>query len=132
VIVIRKRMRLRVLINPLTYIILVLYVFIPVLDGMVCADCTGNAPFRGETTIGHLQAPHDDVTYPSHEGTKSKTSDGQDTQSFCSICANVLMGVEVFLPQVHNSVAPWHAPGAVPILSEFHYSIDKPPQNLLA
>lgn len=132
VIVIWKRMRLRVPVNSLTYIILILYVFIPMLDGMVCADCTGNPPFQGKTTIGHLQAPHDDVIYPSHAGTKSQTSAEQNTRSFCSICANVLMGVEVFLPQVHNPVAPWHAPCAVPILSEFHYSIDKPPQNLLA
>jgi len=73
------------------------------------------------------------VTYPSHDGTKSKTSDEQqNTQSFCSICANVLMGVEVFLPQVHVSVAQWHGPCVVPALSELHYSINKPPQNILA
>ena len=128
---IKEGMNLRLLTKVITYVILILYVLIPMLDSMVCADCLGNAPFQGETTIGHLQAPHDDVSYSSHDGTQSKTPGEQDAKSFCSICANVLMGVEVFSPQVHISVAQWDGPHAVPALSELHYSIDKPPQNLL-
>ncbi len=124
-------MRLKLHSAPLTFVFLILYVFVPMLDSMVCADCLGNAPFRGGTTIGHLQTPHDDVVCPEHDGTKSKTADEKDTKSLCSICANVLMGVEVFSPHVHTSVAPWHSPWAVTALSEPHYSINKPPQNLL-
>lgn len=125
-------MRLGSYINPLTYIILVLHVFVPILDCMACAHCMGSAPFRGETTIGHLQAPPDDVIYSPHDGTAAKAPGEQAAKSLCSICANVLMGTEVFLPQVHISVAQWHGPCAVPALSELHSSINKPPQNPLA
>jgi len=124
-------MRLRLLRSPLTYVILILYVIIPMLDSMVCADCMGNAPFQGETTIGHLQPPYVDVSYSSKDGTQSKTPGTQDAKSFCPICSNVLMGVEVFSPHVHTSVAPWYGPWAVTALSEPHYSINKPPHNHL-
>jgi hypothetical protein len=96
---------------------------------MVCADCIVNAPFQGKATIGHLQAPHDDVIYISHDGTKSKIPDEQAATSFCSICTNFLMGVEVFASHVNLSVAQWVNPCAVPALSDLHHSIDKPPQN---
>ena len=124
-------MRLRFLKSLVTYGILILYVLIPILDSMVCADCIDNAPFQGEATIGHLQASHDDVIYISHEGTKSKIPDEQAAISFCSICANFLMGVEVFASHVHLSVAQWDDPCAVPTLSDLHHSIYKPPQNHL-
>ena len=126
-------MRLRLLRNHLTYVILILYVLIPFFDSMVCADCSGNAPFQGETTISQLKAFHDDVIYSSKDGTQSKTSGGQDAKSLCScsICANVLMGVEVFSTNLHIVVSQYDSPHAILALSELHYSIHKPPQNLL-
>ena len=121
----------RLRMNPLTYVILVLYVLIPMLESMVCADCMGNAPYQGETTIGHLQVYHDDVIYSSKDGPQSKTSGAQGAKSFCPICSNVLMGVEVSSPNPHTIVAPYDGPHAVPARHELHYSINKPPQNLL-
>jgi len=101
------------------------------LDSMVCADCIGNAPFQGEATIGNLQAPYVDVSYSSNDGTQSKTPGTQDAKSFCLICANILMGVEAFSPNPHIVMAQCNGPQAVPSHSELHYSINKPPQNLL-
>ena len=129
-IVIKDTMRLRLPRNPLTYVILTLYVLIPFFDSMVCADCIGNAPFQGETTIGHLQASRNDVSYSSKNGTQSKTCGAQDAKSFCSICANVLMGVEVFSTNPHIVVSQYYGSHAIFALSELHYSINKPPQNL--
>jgi hypothetical protein len=125
-------MRLRLLRRLVTYVVLILYVLIPMLDSMVCADCLGNAPFQGEAAIGHLRVFHDDVTYTSHDVTQSKTPDDQAATSFCSICANFLMGVQVLSPQVHFSVAHWDSPCVLPVFSELHYAINKPPQNLVA
>jgi hypothetical protein len=124
-------MRLRFIKNSLTYAILILCVFVPMLDGMVCADCIGNDPFQGETTISHLQSLHDDVRYSSKDGAPSKTASTQDAESFCSICANDLMGVEILSPDIHIPVAQCDVPCAEPTLSELHYPINKPPQNLL-
>ena len=114
-------------------VILLLYVLTPLLDSMVCAGCLDDAPFQCEITIGRLQAPHDEVAYTSHGGTQSNSpvSDEHAAKSFCSICANVRMGADVFSPHVHISVARWNGPCATPALSELHYSIDKPPQNHL-
>ena len=130
-IVIRGIMRLRLPRKPLTYVILILYVLIPMLDSMVCADCSGNAPFQGGTTIGHLQSSHEGGICASHDGAQSKPPGEQAAKSFCSICANFLMSVEVFSSHVHIFVAQWDGPRAVPALSELHHSINKPPQNLL-
>lgn len=124
-------MRLRLPVNSLTYIILVLHLLVPMLDSVVCADCMGNAPFQGETTIDYLQAPHDDVIYTSHDGTQSKTPGERNAKSFCLICFNVLMGVEVSFPNLHIAVSQHDGPHAVTALSDLHYSIDKPPQNNL-
>lgn len=124
-------MRLRFLKSLVTYGILILYVLIPILDSMVCADCIDNAPFQGEATIGHLQAPHDDVSYSSKDGAQSKTSGAQDAKSYCSICSNVILGVEVFFPNLHIIVAQCDGPHVVPALFDLHHSIYKPPQNLL-
>jgi hypothetical protein len=130
-VVIEKNMRFRLLRSLITYAILMLYVFIPMLDSMVCADCIGS-PFQSEATIGHLQTSHDDETYASHDGTQSKAFDDQDAKSFCSICANVLMGAELFASNLQIIVVPHDCQHAVPALAELHYSINKPPQNLLA
>jgi hypothetical protein len=92
----------------------------------------GNAPFRGETTIAHLQASHDDATYTSHDGAQSKIPGEQNAEFHCSICANFLMGVEVFSLHAYIFVTQWNGLCAVPPLSELHHSINKPPQNLLA
>lgn len=132
VIVIKERMRLRLFKSLIIYVILISYVLIPMLDSMVCADCMDNAPFQCDTAIGSLRTPHGDVIYTSHDGTQSKTpAPGEHpAKSFCSICANFLMGIKVFSPNAHISVAQWDGPSAVPVLSELHYSINKPPQNL--
>ena len=116
-----------------TSAVLLLYVLTPLLDSMVCAGCMDDKPFQCETTIGCLQAPKDEVVYTAHDGAQSPppVSDEHAAKSFCSICANFLTGVEVFSPNVHTAIAPWDGPCAVPALSELHYSIDKPPQNLL-
>lgn len=124
-------MRLRFLKSLVIYGILILYVLIPMFDSMVCADCLGNAPFQSETTIGHLQAPRDDVIYTSCDVAQSKTSGEQTATSFCSICANFLMGVDVFASHVYLSATQWDGTCDLPALSNLSHSIDKPPQNCL-
>jgi hypothetical protein len=132
-IVIIKDMRLRLLKSLITYVILLLYVLTPIFDSMVCAGCMDNPPFQCETTSGNLRTSHDDVIYTSYDGTQSKTpAPGEHAaKSFCSICANILTGNEVFSPNVYISVAQWDGPCATPALSELYNSINKPPQNLL-
>jgi hypothetical protein len=99
------------------------------LDSAVCVDCAGHAPFQGETAISHMQTAHIDVSYSKKNETQSNTATEQGHQSFCSICANVLMGTEVSSSNLHIIVAQCDSPRALPMISELHYSIDKPPQN---
>lgn len=129
---IEKLMRLRLFRNLATYVILLLYVLIPMLDSMVCASCMESAPLQCETSIGYLLAPRNDVVSASHDGAQSKTPlpDEYAAKSFCSICANFLTGVEVSSQHVHASVAQWDGPCAVPPLSVLYRSINKPPQNI--
>ena len=100
------------------------------LDSMVYTDCAGNAPFRGETTISHMKASHTDVRYSGKGETQSNTAGEQGHQSICSICANVLMGTEVSSVNPPVITAQYYNPCITPVISELHYSIDKPPQNL--
>lgn len=113
------------------YCILILYVLMPMLDSIACANCMDKEALKCITTIGCLKAPCDEAGYTSHDETGSKTPGKQAATSFCSICANFLVGVEVFPSQVHLSVVQWVGLSAVPALSDLHHSIDKPPQNSL-
>ncbi len=124
-------MRLRLIKSLVIYGILILYVLIPMLDSMVCAGCLDNE--QCGTTTGCLQASHGKVVYTSHDGTQSNgpVSDEYAAKSVCSICMNLLTGVEVFASQVHLSVTQWVNSSAVTALSILHHSIDKPPQNHL-
>lgn len=130
-IVIKKIMRFRLLRNYLTYVILLLYICIPTLDSMVCADCIGTAPFRGEAAISHMKTAHVDVSYSSKGEKQADTATERGHKSICSICANVLMGTEVSSSNLHIIVAQCDNPLVLPAISELHYSIDKPPQNSL-
>jgi hypothetical protein len=101
------------------------------LDGMVCADCVGNAPFQGEITSSQMKTSPVDVSYSQKGEMQSSTTSEQGNKSFCSICANVLMGTEDSSSILHIVVDQCDSPRALPAISELHYSIDKPPQNLL-
>jgi len=101
------------------------------LDSVVCADCAGHAPFQGKTAISHMKASHVDVSYASKDETQSGHATERPQQSFCSICANVVMGTEAASVNPSISVTQRQNPRALPVISELHYSIDKPPQNLL-
>lgn len=124
-------MRLRFLKSLVIYGILVLYVLIPTLNSIACANCMDKEALQCKATIGCLKAPHDEAGYTSHDETGSKTPGKQAATSFCSICANFLVGVEAFPSQVHLSVVQWVGPSAMPAPSDLHHSIDKPPQNRL-
>jgi hypothetical protein len=128
---IKKTMRWRLFRNFPKYIILLFYLCTPMLDSMVCEDCIGNAPFHGETTIRHSKALHTDVTYSTKSKAQSHSEGGETNKSVCPICANFLMVATVFSPQVHIPATQWSPTDVVPPLSEFHYSIHKPPQNFL-
>ncbi len=118
----------------ITSAVLLSYLLTPLLDSMACAGCVDSRPFQCETTIGSLRAVQDELTYTSYDGQHAgaPASDEHTAGSFCSVCANSFMGVEDFSPAVHIVVARWDGPYVSPALSELHYSIDKPPQNLLA
>ncbi|MEE9914028.1 MAG: hypothetical protein K4571_20135 [Deltaproteobacteria bacterium] len=122
-------MRLQVHKNIITFAILLCYLCTPMLDSMVCADCMGNAPFRGEMTINHMKTSPDDVSSAKKGETQSNPATEQGHKSFCSICANVLMGTEVSSVNPPIISTQCDNPRALPSISELHYSIDKPPQN---
>lgn len=126
-----ETMRFGLLKNHLIYIIVLFYFLVPVLDSMSCAHCEGNLPFRSKTTIGHLQASHNDVAYSTKGGSQSKAPSKQDVNDFCSICANTVLGVEVFSTNLHAAVSQYKGTHVIPVPSGPHYSINKPPQNLL-
>jgi len=115
----------------ITYAILLFYLCTPMLDSMVCAVCAGNAPFQGEITTSQMKTSYVDVSYSQNGEMQSSTTSEQSNKSFCSICANVLMGTEDSSSNLHIIVAQCDSPHALPAISELHYSIDKPPQNLL-
>ena len=132
VMVINRTMRPRLLVMPLTYLIILCYLLAPMLDSMVCADCMGNAPFPAQTTISQQPNANDDGGSAANCGAQSSPHSKQTTKSSCSICANFLVGVEVFSPHMYIPVIQYNAPLVIPPPSEFHYSINKPPQNLLS
>ena len=111
------------------YIILLFYLCTPMLDSIVCEDCIGNAPFHGETSLRHSKALHTDVTYSTKTKKQAGTEGDATHKSFCPICANSLLNVYVFSPQVNIPVVEWDPPDLVPPLSKFHHHIHKPPQN---
>jgi hypothetical protein len=123
-------MRLKIPKSLITYAVLLFYVFTPMLDSVICTDCAGHAPFQGETTISHMKTSHVDVSYSKKNETQSGSATEQGHQFFCSICANVLMGTEASSVNPSIIIAQCENPRALPAISELHYSIDKPPQNL--
>ncbi len=124
-------MRLPTFKNLITCAVLFFYLCTPMLDSVVCADCAGHAPLQGKTAISHMKASHVDVSYSRKDKTQSGNADDRDHQSFCLICANVLMGTEAASVNLSISVTQRQNPRALPVISELHYAIDKPPQNLL-
>jgi len=112
-------------------VVLLFYLVTPLLDSTVCADCIGNVPFRGVTTISHMATPHVDVSYFKKGCSQSNTSNEQGNKSLCSICANFALITEIYSRQINvlgeqNYLNPLEQP-----LSELHYSIHKPPPNSL-
>jgi hypothetical protein len=124
-------MRLNISKNLVTYAILLFYICTPMLDSAVCVDCAGHAPFQGETTLSHMQTSHTDVSYSTKDETQSDDATEQGHQSVCSICANVLIATDVSSVNPPVILAQCEVPRTLPLISELHYSIDKPPQNLL-
>ena len=118
--------------NLIIYAVLLFYIFTPMLDSVICTDCAGHAPLQGETTISHMKTSHVDVSYSKKNETQSGSTTEQGHQFFCSICANVLMGTEVSSSVTPSIIiAQCENPRVLPAISELHYSIDKPPQNIL-
>jgi hypothetical protein len=115
--------------NLISFAILLCYLCTPMLDSIVCIDCIGNTPFRGGIAIGHMNTFPVDVNYAKKGETQSNPATEQGHKSFCSICANVLMGTDVSSVNPPIILTPCDNPRAMPAISELHYSIDKPPQN---
>lgn len=112
--------------------VLLIYLVTPMLDSMLCADCIGNVPFRGVTTISHIETSHVDVSYSKKGCSQSNTSTKQGHKFSCSICSNSILDTEIYSPQVHILVAKSDCITIEQPLSELHCSIHKPPQNFLA
>ena len=113
------------------YAILLFYVCTPMLDSMLCADCIGNVPFRGVTTISHMETAHVDVSYSKKGCSQSNTSNEQGNKSLCSICANSALSADVYSQQMHVLIEHHKANPIEQPLSELHHSIHKPPPNFL-
>lgn len=123
-------MRLQIPKCFMTYAIVLFYLCTPMLDGTVCADCAG-APLGGGITISHMKTAHVDVNYSKKGQTRSNTDREQGHKSFCSICANSILGIEVYSSQEPILVVQSNETHMEPPLSELHYSIHKPPPNFL-
>jgi hypothetical protein len=125
-----ERMRLKGNKSLIIYAVLLFYLCTPLLDGLVCAGCAGHVPFQLETAIGHMKTMHKDVSYDTKNEQHSNTDTEKRDQSFCSICANSIMNTDVYSVNPPVIIAQYHKPRALPLASELHYSIDKPPQNI--
>ena len=124
-------MRFRLFKKYLTYFILLFYICVPMLDMLVCADCIGNAPFSGQTAISYMKTSQVDVNFSKKDNTQSNTSSEQGNKIFCSFCANSILGVEVYSPQVPVQFVQNVGTYITSPFSESHYSIHKPPPNSL-
>ena len=124
-------MRAKIIKNLQIFFILLFYLCTPMLDSLVCADCIGHVPYQSETIISHLKILHNDVNYFIQDGSQSNTPGEQENKSFCSICANSLLGVDIDSQQVHVLVFQSSGAHVGSPLSEIQYNIYKPPQNHL-
>ncbi len=115
----------------IVYAVLLFYLCTPVIDSMICADCAGNVPFQGKTTISHMKTLHTDVSYSRKGETKSETTADQDHKTICSICANVVMDAESSSVNPPAITAQSHDAQVFDVISDPHCPIDKPPQNCL-
>lgn len=100
------------------------------LDGMLCASCLGNAPFEGKIVVSTVKSACADLIFSKKDNPQSTTAGEQD-KTFCSICANTIIGVDVFYPDRNIVVTQFNFSREVPVDPILNYSIDKPPQNSL-
>ncbi|PKN96384.1 MAG: hypothetical protein CVU43_20975 [Chloroflexi bacterium HGW-Chloroflexi-5] len=85
----------------------------------------------GEKTISHVKTTPVGVNYAKKGSAHANPATEQGHKSFCSICANVLMGTQIFSVNPPGMLTQCDTPSTLPAVSEPHYSIDKPPQNFL-
>jgi hypothetical protein len=100
-------------------------------DNMMCADCIINVPSRGEIATSPMKISNVDISNSNKNDPQSNTSTEQGNKIFCSICANSILGVEVYSPQVPAKTVQSVSTYITSPLSELHYSIHKPPPNSL-
>lgn len=124
-------MRFRLFKKHLTYFVVLFYLCTPMLDNMVCADCIGNAPFQGEIATVNIESPPFDVSSSQKDNTRSSNNSKQGNKSFCSVCANSILSVEINSAQVPVQVVQSVSTDITSPFSELHYSIHKPPPNYL-
>ena len=113
------------------YALIVLYVLVPLVDKMACADCIDNAHACHETMIGHLTSLENDLSF-YEQGTSPSSSDDPCHRSLCPLCANFVTFVCVSSLPV---LGPLLQRDELPVLSpalEYYSSIDKPPDNYSA
>ncbi|MRR16191.1 MAG: hypothetical protein EG826_07020 [Deltaproteobacteria bacterium] len=113
-------------------IMVLLYIFVPLFDSMACADCLGRAPFQGGATQSSVKALNADASISLHNGIPCDNESGQDDHFICSICANPLAGVGFCSLPAPVLVMSLGAAISSTLISKFHTSIHKPPQNSLA
>lgn len=106
------------------------YICTPMLDGMVCASCLGNAPFEGKIVVSTVKSACANLIFSKKDNPQS-TSAGEQDKTFCSICANTIIGTDIFYYDKYVVVTQFNRPREVPANPILNYSIDKPPQNSL-
>jgi hypothetical protein len=107
---------------------IVLYVLVPLVDKMACADCVDNAHVCHETIVGHQPPLEKDLSF-YEQGTSTANSDDPCHRSLCPLCANFVTFVCVSsLPVLVPLLQRDELPVLSPVL-EYYSSIDKPPDN---
>ncbi len=113
------------------YVLVAVYVLVPLFDRMACADCIDNTHAGHENMIGHLADLDNDVSFYAQGASESSSGD-QCHRSLCPLCANFVTFVcvsslPVLVPLLQRDELPVLSPAL-----EYYSSIDKPPDNYSA
>lgn len=112
------------------YVLVAVYVLVPLFDKMACADCIDNAHACNETMIGHPTPLEKDMSF-YEQGTSPSSSSDKCHRSLCPLCANFVTFVCVYTLPV---LVPLSQCDELPLLSpalDDYSSIYKPPDNII-
>lgn len=113
------------------YVLVAVYVLVPLFDKMACADCIDNAHACHETMIGHPTPLEKDMSF-YEQGASPSGSGDPCHRSLCPLCASFVTFVCVYsLPVLVPLSQRDELPVWSPVL-DYYSAIYKPPDNNIA